>query len=166
MAGRNAERRNARGESAGGESAGGKGRASLSGTSRGDIGVRRIATPGRATPKKAPSTSEGSDSKTIRRSGTQEGRTKGRHLESSGVGSGRGAGGTRSAVARSVKATEDGAKGRVRPRPERTTRSAGVKVGAPAPPFELHDQNDEVVSNDSLVGQPYVLYFYPKDNTP
>lgn len=35
-----------------------------------------------------------------------------------------------------------------------------------APAFELLDQRGERVSSASLEGRPYVLYFYPKDDTP
>ncbi len=45
--------------------------------------------------------------------------------------------------------------------------SAGAALeGKKAPPFELADQTGAVVSSASLRGTPYVLYFYPKDNTP
>jgi len=37
--------------------------------------------------------------------------------------------------------------------------------GSPAPRFELKDQAGKVVSSDALRGAPYVLYFYPKDDT-
>lgn len=39
-------------------------------------------------------------------------------------------------------------------------------VGKKAPAFELQDQSGELVSSKSLKGKAYVLYFYPKDNTP
>ena len=39
-------------------------------------------------------------------------------------------------------------------------------VGDPAPDFTLHDQNGDAVTLSSLKGQPIVLYFYPKDDTP
>jgi peroxiredoxin Q/BCP len=39
-------------------------------------------------------------------------------------------------------------------------------VGKNAPRFELQDQSGGVISSASLKGKPYVLYFYPKDNTP
>ncbi len=41
-----------------------------------------------------------------------------------------------------------------------------VAVGSPAPSFSLPDQDGNIVSSDSLKGAPYVLYFYPKDDTP
>jgi thioredoxin-dependent peroxiredoxin len=69
--------------------------------------------------------------------------------------------------------------------PARTTRSAaavkpraraavkadapvadGLAVGSRAPAFELVDQRGESVSSGDLTGQPYVLYFYPKNDTP
>jgi thioredoxin-dependent peroxiredoxin len=46
--------------------------------------------------------------------------------------------------------------------------SADVKriaAGATAPSFALKDQTGTVVSSTELKGKPYVLYFYPKDDT-
>jgi thioredoxin-dependent peroxiredoxin len=39
-------------------------------------------------------------------------------------------------------------------------------VGARAPAFSLLDQDGKKVTSASLKGKPYVIYFYPKDNTP
>ena len=39
-------------------------------------------------------------------------------------------------------------------------------VGDAAPPFELQADDGETVSSESLRGSRYVLYFYPKDDTP
>jgi peroxiredoxin Q/BCP len=49
--------------------------------------------------------------------------------------------------------------------------AAAVKVldadaGRPAPAFDLQDDKGEQVSSKSLAGKPYLLYFYPKDDTP
>lgn len=41
-----------------------------------------------------------------------------------------------------------------------------LREGDRAPSFELLDQAGSAVSSASLAGQPYVLYFYPKDDTP
>jgi peroxiredoxin Q/BCP len=41
-----------------------------------------------------------------------------------------------------------------------------LSVGSRVPAFELPDQDGNVVSSSSLEGEPYVLYFYPKDDTP
>ncbi len=41
-----------------------------------------------------------------------------------------------------------------------------LDVGQPAPDFTLPDQNGESITLSSFRGQPVVLYFYPKDNTP
>ena len=38
--------------------------------------------------------------------------------------------------------------------------------GDQAPAFSLSADDGSVVSNDSLIGRRYVLYFYPKDDTP
>lgn len=35
-----------------------------------------------------------------------------------------------------------------------------------APTFSFVDQDGNAVSNETLAGTPYVLYFYPKDDTP
>jgi len=40
-----------------------------------------------------------------------------------------------------------------------------LKPGAKAPTFKLATDGGGVVSSASLKGQPYVLYFYPKDDT-
>jgi peroxiredoxin Q/BCP len=42
---------------------------------------------------------------------------------------------------------------------------SNITVGSRAPSFSLKNQNGEVVSSASLAGKPYVLYFYPKDDT-
>lgn len=39
-------------------------------------------------------------------------------------------------------------------------------VGKKAPSFRLSSGKGEVISSASLSGVPYVIYFYPKDNTP
>ena len=49
--------------------------------------------------------------------------------------------------------------------------SAAIKVldpdaGRPAPAFDLTDEKGEPVSSSELAGKPYLLYFYPKDDTP
>ena len=38
--------------------------------------------------------------------------------------------------------------------------------GDPVPAFEMQAEDGATVSNASLIGQRYVLYFYPKDDTP
>jgi peroxiredoxin Q/BCP len=38
--------------------------------------------------------------------------------------------------------------------------------GDPVPPFAMTADDDEAVSNETLRGRRYVLYFYPKDDTP
>ena len=41
-----------------------------------------------------------------------------------------------------------------------------LAAGDPAPEFELTADDGSLVSSDSLAGSRYVLYFYPKDDTP
>lgn len=41
-----------------------------------------------------------------------------------------------------------------------------VEVGQPAPDFTLPDQTGQEVTLSHFHGQPVVLYFYPKDDTP
>jgi peroxiredoxin Q/BCP len=40
------------------------------------------------------------------------------------------------------------------------------EVGDPVPPFEMSADDGSSVSSESLLGRRYVLYFYPKDDTP
>ncbi|HEY3252579.1 MAG TPA: thioredoxin-dependent thiol peroxidase [Polyangiaceae bacterium] len=44
--------------------------------------------------------------------------------------------------------------------------SAGLAEGSKAPAFSLPDETGSAVSSTSLAGKPYVIYFYPKDDTP
>ena len=41
-----------------------------------------------------------------------------------------------------------------------------LTVGDKAPEFELPVDGGETISSADLAGKPYVVYFYPKDNTP
>ena len=41
-----------------------------------------------------------------------------------------------------------------------------IKEGDKVPPFELPTDDGGQVSPQSLAGKPFVLYFYPKDDTP
>ncbi|MGD2167700.1 MAG: peroxiredoxin [Gammaproteobacteria bacterium] len=41
-----------------------------------------------------------------------------------------------------------------------------VKVGRKIPAFELPATGDQTISNEDLAGRAWVLYFYPRDNTP
>ena len=41
-----------------------------------------------------------------------------------------------------------------------------IEEGQPAPDFELESDSGETVKLSDLRGQPVVLYFYPKDDTP
>ena len=42
----------------------------------------------------------------------------------------------------------------------------GIGVGDSAPSFVLKDHSGALVSSESLRGSPYLIYFYPKDDTP
>lgn len=41
-----------------------------------------------------------------------------------------------------------------------------LEIGEKAPKFETTTQKAEEISSDSLKGKKFVLYFYPRDNTP
>lgn len=41
-----------------------------------------------------------------------------------------------------------------------------MKVGEPLPDFKLPDQDWNDLKSDELIGEPFVIYFYPKDDTP
>jgi peroxiredoxin Q/BCP len=81
--------------------------------------------------------------------------------------------GRRRATTRKPKQTAPRAKARRSPAPRAPqkktasgAKSAGsVREGSRAPSFSLPDQAGRVVSSSSLSGKPYVLYFYPKDDT-
>lgn len=40
------------------------------------------------------------------------------------------------------------------------------KAGDKVPAFEAKDETGELISDKTLLGQPAVIYFYPKDDTP
>ncbi len=50
--------------------------------------------------------------------------------------------------------------------PAKSEGSAGLAEGDKAPAFSLPDESGAIVSSASLSGKPYVIYFYPKDDTP
>ncbi|HVY28531.1 MAG TPA: thioredoxin-dependent thiol peroxidase [Polyangiaceae bacterium] len=53
------------------------------------------------------------------------------------------------------------------PKPRKVSAPAGaIDTGSAAPSFELMDEKGESVSSSALRGKPYLLYFYPKDDTP
>jgi len=41
-----------------------------------------------------------------------------------------------------------------------------IEVGSSVPSFSLPNQSGEVVSSESLIGKKYILFFYPKDDSP
>ena len=49
--------------------------------------------------------------------------------------------------------------------PAKPREKAGLGPGDRAPSFTLTDQSGKTLSSASLAGAPYVLYFYPKDDT-
>lgn len=52
------------------------------------------------------------------------------------------------------------------PSPSAGQMAPAVEAGDGVPAFALSDQDGTVVSSNGLGGQAYVLYFYPKDDTP
>jgi thioredoxin-dependent peroxiredoxin len=54
----------------------------------------------------------------------------------------------------------------VRPPASPQASASTLDAGDPAPSFELPDHAGGTLSSESLSGQPYVLYFYPRDDTP
>ena len=67
---------------------------------------------------------------------------------------------TGKAVARKAAAS------RALPIPDELDRSSSIVPGSKAPEFRLQDQTGRWVTSKELRGAPYVLYFYPKDDTP
>jgi peroxiredoxin Q/BCP len=51
-------------------------------------------------------------------------------------------------------------------KPAAPRASGGIGEGDKAPAFSLPDETGATVSSSSLAGKPYVIYFYPKDDTP
>lgn len=41
-----------------------------------------------------------------------------------------------------------------------------ITIGKKVPAFELLDENENKVSDSSLMGSKYILFFYPKDDSP
>ncbi len=50
--------------------------------------------------------------------------------------------------------------------PDAAANGAELAAGAAAPSFELTDEEGSPLNAQTLAGKPYVLYFYPKDDTP
>jgi thioredoxin-dependent peroxiredoxin len=48
---------------------------------------------------------------------------------------------------------------------ERTPKM-DLAIGAKAPEFDLPGSNGTTISSTNYIGKPFVLYFYPKDDTP
>ena len=40
-----------------------------------------------------------------------------------------------------------------------------LKIGDLFPKFELENQNGELITNEKIMGEKTILYFYPRDNT-
>lgn len=45
-------------------------------------------------------------------------------------------------------------------------KTATLKVGDMIPSFSVKDFEGETVTNEDMIGSPFILYFYPKDDTP
>ncbi len=41
-----------------------------------------------------------------------------------------------------------------------------IKIGQKVPNFALQDQNETIITSESLLGKKYILFFYPKDDSP
>ena len=41
-----------------------------------------------------------------------------------------------------------------------------LSIGKKVPTFSIIDQNENTVSSDNLIGKKYILFFYPKDDSP
>ena len=41
-----------------------------------------------------------------------------------------------------------------------------IEIGQPVPAFEVNDQSGKTVTSKSLLGKKYLLFFYPKDDSP
>jgi peroxiredoxin Q/BCP len=65
-----------------------------------------------------------------------------------------------------VKAIKRAAQKVVKVAAQATAKLMDADSGKPAPEFELTDEKGEKVSSSTLAGKPYLLYFYPKDDTP
>ncbi|HEU4581658.1 MAG TPA: thioredoxin-dependent thiol peroxidase [Polyangiaceae bacterium] len=73
------------------------------------------------------------------------------------------------AKAASPRASGAGTRPRISPKGDGVGDSAlagTIGAGDAAPSFTLPDESGAQVSSDELAGSPYVLYFYPKDDTP
>lgn len=44
--------------------------------------------------------------------------------------------------------------------------SMNIAIGKPVPKFSLENEKNELVESSSLKGQKYILFFYPKDDSP
>ena len=74
-------------------------------------------------------------------------------------------------AAAAAKKTQGKAKTPPAPKATRAAKVSPAKplsedAGKAAPSFDLTDEKGERVSSSSLAGKPYLLYFYPKDDTP
>jgi len=70
---------------------------------------------------------------------------------------------------KAAKAPPSSKKALAKPSPKAKLPSAsspGLVEGSKAPAFSLPDEAGRLLSSTSLAGKPYVIYFYPKDDTP
>jgi thioredoxin-dependent peroxiredoxin len=76
----------------------------------------------------------------------------------------------RAALAKGKSAKAESAKPKkaTKPKPlaKATAAPAITAEGSAAPAFQLEDEGGQLVDSQALSGNPYVLYFYPKDDTP
>lgn len=50
--------------------------------------------------------------------------------------------------------------------PQIQTMETKLQIGESLPKFSLENQRGEIVSNETLLGQKYIIFFYPKDDSP
>jgi len=41
-----------------------------------------------------------------------------------------------------------------------------IQIGQKVPSFSLPNEKEEIISSESLIGEKYILFFYPKDDSP
>jgi thioredoxin-dependent peroxiredoxin len=74
--------------------------------------------------------------------------------------------GAKTAGKKVAKAAPSAPSAKTAPPVDGASDARALTPGDTVPAFEALDQNGSVVTSASLAGAPYVIYFYPKDDTP